>query len=109
MVKREIVKTTEFLKKLLKDRNIKVHKIVVFGSYAKGKQTEESDIDIIVISENFEGKDIFERVELVQGIHRKLVEKTMVPFDMMYYSPSEWEQGNSLIINAAKEEGEVVF
>ena len=33
----------------------------------------------------------------------------MVPFDMMYYSPSEWEEGNSLIINAAKEEGEVVF
>jgi len=27
----------------------------------------------------------------------------------IYYSDEEWERGNSLIINAAKEDGEVVY
>jgi len=48
-------------------------------------------------------------VKLVSGIHRELVEKIIMPVDIMYYSPEEWEKGNSLIINAAREEGEVVY
>jgi hypothetical protein len=35
--------------------------------------------------------------------------KALKPFDIMYYSDEEWEEGNSLIINAAKEEGEVIY
>jgi len=43
----------EILNKLSKNKsyieqNFEVHKIGLFGSYAKGKQTEDSDIDIYV-------------------------------------------------------------
>jgi len=78
MVKREVVKAVKILEKLLRERGIKIYKIVVFGSYAKGKEKKESDLDIIVVSENFEGKNIFEKVETVSGIHRKLVEKIIM-------------------------------
>ena len=109
MVKRKIIKAVKTLEGFLKERGIDIYKIVVFGSYASGKETKESDLDIIVVSKNFEKKDIFERVELVRGIHRELVEKYTVPMDMMYYSPTEWKNGSSLIINAAKEQGQVVY
>ena len=109
MAERKIVKAVKILEKLFQKRGIEIYKIVVFGSYAKGKEKKESDLDIIVVSENFEGKDIFEKVKLVSGIHRELVEKIIMPVDIMYYSPTEWEKGSSLIINAAREEGEVVY
>ncbi|MEA1964623.1 MAG: nucleotidyltransferase domain-containing protein [Candidatus Aerophobetes bacterium] len=109
MVKRKIVKAVEILEKLFQKRGIEIYKIVIFGSYAKGEEKKESDLDIIVVSENFEDKDIFEKVEIVSGIHRELVEKITIPVDIMYYSPTEWEKGSSLIINAAREEGKVVY
>lgn len=109
MVERKIVKAAKILEKLLEERGIEIYKIVVFGSYARGKGEKESDLDIIVVSENFEGKDIFERVKLASGIHRELVEKIAMPVDVMYYSLIEWERGSSLIIDAAREEGEVVY
>lgn len=97
------------LKRLLELRGIDVHKIVVFGSYVEGKENRESDIDIIVVSKDFDKEDIFGRVELTAGIHRELVEKIMIPVDIMYYSTKEWKKGNSLIIGAAKQEGEIVY
>lgn len=105
MAKRKFIRTISILKDLTRQKGIDVDKIVVFGSYARGEEKKGSDIDIIIVSRNFEGKDIFERVEIASGLHRELVEKTMMPADIMYYSPTEWEQGNSLIINQAKEEG----
>ena len=104
MVERKIVKAAKILEKLLQERGIEIYKIIVFGSYARGKGGKESDLDIIV-----ESKDIFERVKLVSGIHRELVEKAAMPVDIMYYSLIEWEKGGSLIINVAREEGEVVY
>ena len=105
MAKRKNIKAINILKELVKQRGMDVDKIVVFGSYARGEEKKGSDIDIIIVSRDFEDKDIFERVKLASGLHRQLVEKTMMPADIMYYSPSEWEEGNSLIINQAKEEG----
>jgi predicted nucleotidyltransferase len=100
---------SEILTELLEQRGISIYKIVIFGSFAKGLSKEDSDIDIIIVSKDFRNKSIFERVELTAGINRELVRKTMKPFDIMYYSDEEWEEGNSLIINAAKEEGEVIY
>ena len=93
------------LKKLLENRGIKVDKIVVFGSYARGDKREDSDIDIIIVSRNFRNKSIFERVELTSGIGRKLVKTFKKPFDLMFYSDLEWEDGHSVVINAAQKEG----
>ncbi len=101
-------KVGKILAELLKQRGISIYKIVIFGSYAKGTQRENSDIDIIVVSRDFRDKSIFERVELTKGIGRELVKRTKKPFDIMYYSDKEWKKGHSLIINAAKQKGEVI-
>jgi predicted nucleotidyltransferase len=97
------------LKQLLEDRGIKVDKIVVFGSTARGDKREDSDIDIIIVSRNFRNKSIFERVELTSGIGRKLVKTFKKPFDLMFYSDLEWEDGHSVVINAAQKEGIALY
>ena len=38
---------------LLKQNNIKVSRAIVFGSHAKGKANEDSDLDVAVISSQF--------------------------------------------------------
>ncbi|MEO0300241.1 MAG: nucleotidyltransferase domain-containing protein, partial [candidate division WOR-3 bacterium] len=100
---------TKILIELLKQRGISIYRIVIFGSYVKGLSKEDSDIDIIIVSKEFRNKNIFERIELTAGINRELVKRTMKPFDIMYYSDEEWEKSNSLIINTAKREGEIIY
>ncbi len=96
------------LKQLLENRGINVDKIVVFGSYGRGDKREDSDIDLIIVSKNFRNKSIFERVELTSGIGRKLVKTFKKPFDLMFYSDLEWEDGHSIVIHEAKKEGIVL-
>ena len=110
MSKTDVIRQVEnILKELLENRGIIIYKIVIFGSFAKGLQREDSDIDIIVVSSVFRNMNIFERVELTVGIDRELVKRTKKPFDILYYSDEEWENSNSIIINAAKQEGEVIY
>ena len=56
-IKRRINGQKSFLKE-----NFKVKSISVFGSYLRGKQNEESDIDILV--EFYQTVDLFKFVEL---------------------------------------------
>jgi len=109
MVKKTAIKLGKTLQQLLRQRGIIVKKIIVFGSYARGKERKDSDIDIIIVSPDFRNKNIFEKVELTSGIHRELVKKTNKPVDIMYYSDIEWGKSYSLVINAAKREGVVIY
>ncbi len=90
-------------------KNIGLDKIVIFGSFVAGGYESGSDIDIIIVSKAFKDKSIFERVKISAGACRKLVEKFQKPFDLMYYSDEEWENKDFLLINEAKEHGEVIY
>lgn len=109
MVKKEIITTKELLLELLNDRSINVNKIVIFGSYIKNKHSKDSDMDIIIVSENFRDKDIFEKVRMTRGIHKELVRRIKKPFDILYYSDKEWSNTLSLVANMAKSEGKVIY
>lgn len=54
----------EFIKEIKKHYNISA--IILFGSYAKGTQNEDSDIDIAVISDDFD--DIYESMANLMGM-----------------------------------------
>ena len=43
---------------LLKTNNFIIEKAVLFGSFAKNKNTNDSDIDIAVVSKDFQGLPI---------------------------------------------------
>jgi len=92
-----------------KQKGISVSKIIMFGSSVTGRKHRDSDIDIIVISKDFRNTTIFERTDLTSGVGWELVKQTKKPFDVLYFSDREWRTGNSLIINAAKKSGSVIF
>jgi predicted nucleotidyltransferase len=72
---------------LLEEKGLYVDKIIILGSYAQGTENVDSDIDLIIISRNFRDKSIFERVELVSGVGRKLVKNFFSPLILTFFFP----------------------
>ena len=52
-------------------KNYKVEAIILFGSYAKGTNNEDSDIDIAIITDDFENDIIDEELNLMR-LRRKI-------------------------------------
>jgi uncharacterized protein len=65
MAQKRAKEVVQFFFNCLKDQDLKVSRIVIFGSQAKGAAAEESDIDIIIVSEDFKRKNIFKPVEQI--------------------------------------------
>ena len=57
-----VFRIVEKFKKALEYQGIRVKKIILYGSQATGKAEEHSDIDIVVISDDFEGINLLERL-----------------------------------------------
>lgn len=59
---------TEITQKIspkIKKFNINSDKIILYGSYAKGNPREDSDIDLVVISNDFKNMNLRERLEIL--------------------------------------------
>ena len=90
------------------------YKIVLFGSHANGTPNEHSDIDIMVILDNFHvSKTYEERLNkkisirnLVLDINRK------IPLDILVYSREEFnivKNYNNSFIDEIEESGRVIY
>ena len=74
----KILKTLRELKKSISDK-YKVKRIGLFGSYLRGEQTVNSDIDILT---NFQDDaDLFDLVGLAQFLEEKLQQKVDIVSD----------------------------
>ena len=72
----------------LNQHNISVQKVLLFGSYSKGKSRVDSDIDIAVISPDFEGNRYSDRRRIVpfrRGIDSRI--------DPIPFTPEEFAAG----------------
>jgi uncharacterized protein len=91
MVKRKIRAAVGFLDRCLRQGGVTPSKIILFGSQAKGKATGESDIDVVIISEDFRNKDILERAAMTKEAEIKTLKKFMIPLDILTLTPEENE------------------
>lgn len=83
--KRKINRIIERYKEELLKFGIKPEKIVLFGSYATGNPRPDSDIDLIVISNNFKKINLRERLEILGLAAGKVFE----PIEALGYTPKE--------------------
>ena len=61
----EIINSIEkFIKEIKKKYNVEA--IIIFGSYAKGTESEDSDIDIAIVSADFD--DIYDCMAILMGM-----------------------------------------
>jgi predicted nucleotidyltransferase len=100
--KATIAQIQKFIREIFKHRGIDITDVIIFGSHEAQKKKSDSDIDVIIVSNHFENRDLFERIALSDGLHKKLVQRFRKPFDLMYYSNEEWSNGDSLIIKMDK-------
>jgi predicted nucleotidyltransferase len=108
MAKKIVLDALDYFEKQLEQNGLHVSKVILFGSQAKDEATEESDIDVVVLSDDFRNKDIFERVRLTMDAEVLTIKKFMIPFDIITMTPEEFENGSSLISLYASE-GKVVY
>ena len=81
-------------------------KIIIFGSFARGDQTEESDIDILVV----EDEVMFRRKEMVRI--RRALRDMRVPIDIIVASKKQIEEYGQIygtVLFSAMQEGKTVY
>jgi len=71
MVKKQITKIVKDFINTIKDKDIRVEAVYLFGSYAQNNANSDSDIDIAVVSPDF-GKDFFDECVLLKEISEKI-------------------------------------
>ena len=104
MDKAAVMKVISDFGRALEAENIKPQKIILFGSFSAETQRQDSDIDLVVISEDFTGKDYWERIDILSAAIYTVFE----PIEAVAMTPVEWQSGDSLIADYARN-GEVVY
>ena len=86
-------------------RQFNPHKIILFGSYAYGKPTEDSDVDILVIMP-FKGRNPEKATEIWMATKPKF------PIDIMVRKPAEIKKRlkmGDFFLREITEKGEVLY
>jgi len=103
MDKNAVLDIIKRFKNAIESKEIKINKLILYGSYAKGSPERHSDIDLVVISEDFVGKSFWERIDILTDAIYEVFE----PIEAIAMTPEEWEQGDSMICEFAKN-GEMI-
>ena len=78
---------------VIKKNGIEVEKTYLFGSFARGTATQDSDIDIAIISKNFKG-DRFDDRRLIVPLRRQIdLRLEPIPF-----KPENFKENDPLAI-----------
>ena len=93
MDKTTVTDIINFFKTELQFKGIKLRGIALFGSQLTGLSHSDSDIDLIIVSDNFQNKNIFERSDITMDIEIKAMKKFHVPMDILKMTDKEFNQG----------------
>jgi predicted nucleotidyltransferase len=106
---KKITETIERFKQSLEEMGIKVKKIIIFGSYATRRARKHSDIDVVVISDDFKEMNLLKRLETIGLALAKA--KIMEPIEALGYTEEEYnsEREGTFIGDEVKSKGVVVI
>ena len=104
MDKASVLKVIDRFRTVVENKKIKIDKIILFGSYSKGNFNEGSDIDIVLISDDFASMGYWERIDFLTDAIYEVYE----PIEAFLFTPGEWEKNDSFLVDYARE-GEIVF
>lgn len=104
MDKRAALEIVSRFRNGIEAQNVKVEKLILFGSYATGANREGSDIDVVVISKDFAGKDYWERTDILS----QAIYEVFEPIEAVALTPDEWDKKESVVVDYAAT-GEVVY
>jgi uncharacterized protein len=108
MAQEEVRIVIEFFTQRLLEQNVNVSRIILLGSHAAGPPGTESDVGVVIVSEDFRKKNIFRRIELIKDAEIQTIKKFLVPLDVIVMTPEEYNNRTS-IVAAYAHKGEVLF
>jgi predicted nucleotidyltransferase len=94
----------EIIKRIVENYN--PERVIVFGSYAKGRATEDSDLDLLIIKDTNIPR--YKRGREV----RKYLRGLKVPIDLIVYTEDEiqnWRHVKTAFITTVMKEGRVLY
>lgn len=103
MGKDDILDTVRLFQKALEGKGVVVSKMILFGSWARGQAHQYSDIDVVVISDSFEGKDYWDRLNIIADA----VYAVKAPIQASALTVGEWNNGKAGVCQLAKDGQEV--
>lgn len=98
MDKKLVLNIAERFRIELQSRGISIKKMILFGSYATENYHDASDIDIVVVSDDFEGMDFWERITVLSEAIFEIFE----PIEAIAMTQQEWAAGDSPIAAYAR-------
>ncbi len=91
-----------YLRETLIAAGIHVDSIAVFGSALTGTMDQDSDIDLIIVSPDFNNLDIFQRAALTMKPETETIRKFKIPMDVINLSPEEYQDSNLRFFHDSK-------
>jgi predicted nucleotidyltransferase len=88
-------KIIQIIKKLVEEAkldNISISQAILFGSHAIGTNHEYSDIDVAVVSDNFEGNSFYDNQKLIDAMLR-----TSVDIETHPYRPEDFTEDDPFV------------
>ena len=86
--------------KALEKHGMQDNHIALFGSFLDDSFHKNSDIDIIIISNSFEGKNLFERINMTLKAESDIRSRYIVPMDILLKTPNEYTHSKKTYFNS---------
>lgn len=90
-------------------RQVRPDRVILFGSYARGEATEDSDVDLLVVVDESTPSTLRERS---LGIRRLLTRAFAVPVDVVVRSAGavrQWKDVPYSVVGEAMKDGRVLY
>ena len=84
----------------LKKYGISDNHIALFGSFLNDNPHRDSDIDMIIISNSFEGKNLFERIDMTLKAELDVRNRYLAPMDILLKTPQEYDYSKETYFNS---------
>ena len=97
MVDAKVIEVVHHFRNLVEKGGIRIHTLVLFGSAGAGTMTRGSDIDIAIVSDDFSGKDLFDRALLTKDAELSTVKRFKIPLDVITLTTEEYGDERSLL------------
>ena len=89
MVDAKVLETVNYFSTRIRESGIRIDNLILFGSSSTGTARPGSDIDIAIISDDFSGRDIFDRALLTRDAELTTIRKFRVPLDIITLTTEE--------------------
>lgn len=104
MDKAAVIKIVDQFHESIKAKGIKPLKLILYGSQVSGTNQEGSDIDLVVISDDFKDKDYWERIDILVDV----IYEIFAPIEAVALTQEEWDEKDLFVTDFASN-GEVLF